>query len=299
MTDVTETTKTQAFFQKAKTYVIEARVELIIAFAVFIVDMISKLLVNIYIPLGGSVTVIPLFLAFTNVHNDGAAFGNSFGLDALLGDVGTRVVLCIFQFAAVILFAIFLYKLRKKHIMVRVTLALLIAGALGNAVDRAVYGYVRDFVEIIYFGLTIAGHTSFYIWNIADAALIIGLVMAIVSVIFFYKEDPKEMPETIVDESGEVISGILPDMSASSNEDAPNSDSAHGTLSETETLEAPKQEEKEIIKEKAATIKADEKESENVTSLEVEPKTPAASEKVVKAAAKTKKPSEKTKKEDE
>lgn len=299
MIDITKTTKTQAFFQKVKTYIIEARVELIIAVAVFFVDMISKLLVNIYIPLGGSVTVIPLFLAFTNVHNDGAAFGNSFGLDNLLGDVGTRVVLCIFQFAAAILFAIFLYKLRKKHMMVRVTLALLIAGALGNAVDRAVYGYVRDFVEIIYFGLTIAGQTSFYIWNIADAALIVGLVMAIISVIFFYKEDPKEMPETAVDESGEVISGILPDMSANSNQDETNAESAVSNLNEAE--KTPKQETQENIKENALQIKTEAENSESATPLEAKPqsKTAAAREKTARPAAKAKKTSEKTKKEDE
>lgn len=298
MIDITETTKTQAFFQKVKNYVVEARVELIIAVAVFFVDMISKLLVNIYIPLGGSVTVIPLFLAFTNVHNDGAAFGNSFGLDNLLGDVGTRVVLCIFQFAAAILFAIFLYKLRKKHIMVRVTLALLIAGALGNAVDRAAYGYVRDFVEIIYFGLTIAGQTSFYIWNIADAALIVGLVMAIISVIFFYKEDPKEMPETAVDESGEVISGIIPDMSANSNQDETNAESAVSNLNEAE--KTPKQETQENIKENASQIKAEAENSESATPLEAKPqsKTAAAREKTA-PAAKAKKTSKKTKKEDE
>jgi len=78
-------------------------------------------------------------------------------------------------------FSIMLYRARGKTgsvFLVRVGLALIIGGALGNLFDRMFLGYVRDFIEFVYFGrdLGFLGE-SFPIFNIADAALTVGVVV--------------------------------------------------------------------------------------------------------------------------
>jgi len=77
-------------------------------------------------------------------------------------------------------FSIVMYRYRGKSkagVWVRVGLALIIGGALGNWFDRLFLGYVRDFIEIVYFGQTIFGQSSFAVFNIADSALTVGVVI--------------------------------------------------------------------------------------------------------------------------
>ena len=144
------------------------------------------------IPLGGSVTVIPNFLYFTYIHNYAAAFGSRFGLDKLFGETGTTVFFIVLTFVAIGFFAYFMYRNRGKSLVYRLAFALIIGGAIGNLVDRMAFGYVRDFVQIVYFGLTIFGQTSFAIFNVADAALCVGVAMFLVYYIFIYKEPKKD-----------------------------------------------------------------------------------------------------------
>ena len=98
-------------------------------------------------------------------------------------------------FVAVFGFSVALYYARGKTgsgFLVRVGLALIIGGALGNLVDRMFLGYVRDFIHIVYFGLTIFGQQSFAIFNIADAALTVGVV---VFAIGYIRGEIKKKPE--------------------------------------------------------------------------------------------------------
>ena len=72
---------------------------------------------------------------------------------------------------------------------------MLIAGALGNCVDRIFLGFVRDFIEFVYFGFTWFGRQSFYVFNFADAELVIGVIMFVVYFIFVYKDNLNEIPK--------------------------------------------------------------------------------------------------------
>ncbi len=184
--------KLEKFLKAAWDYIKQAKIELIVLFAAFAVDLITKALVAANIPLGGSVTVIPNFLYFTYIHNYAAAFGSRFGLDKLFGETGTTVFFIVLTFVAIGFFAYFMYRNREKSLVYRLAFALIIGGAIGNLVDRMAFGYVRDFVQIVYFGLTIFGQTSFAIFNIADAALCVGVAMFLVYYIFIYKEPKKD-----------------------------------------------------------------------------------------------------------
>lgn len=184
--------KLEKFLKAAWDYIKQAKIELIVLFAALAVDLITKALVAANIPLGGSVTVIPNFLYFTYIHNYAAAFGSRFGLDKLFGETGTTVFFIVLTFVAIGFFAYFMYRNRGKSLVYRLAFALIIGGAIGNLVDRMAFGYVRDFVQIVYFGLTIFGQTSFAIFNIADAALCVGVAMFLVYYIFIYKEPKKD-----------------------------------------------------------------------------------------------------------
>jgi len=92
--------------------------------------------------------------------------GISYGLFQQGTDIG-RWALVVISFVAAIWLARWMW--REPRRLTVVSLALIIGGALGNGVDRAVYGAVVDFVHLHY------GSFSWYIFNIADAAIVVGV----------------------------------------------------------------------------------------------------------------------------
>ncbi len=173
------------YAKKTWEYIKVAKMELIVMIALFAIDLISKAVVDANIAQNSTVVLIPNFLNFTYVRNYDAAFGSDW-LRVHLG-IGARILFCIFAFVASTVFVIILVKNRGGHRLVRVGLAMLVAGAMGNCIDRMALGYVRDFIEFVYFGGTIFGRTSFWIFNIADAALVIGVVLVVIYYVFIYK----------------------------------------------------------------------------------------------------------------
>jgi hypothetical protein len=78
--------------------------------------------------------------------------------------------------------------------LARLSLAFIIAGALGNFYDRLFIGKVRDFAEIVFFGLDlpILGET-FAIFNLADNSLTAGVIMFVIFFLFKYKPPGAEL----------------------------------------------------------------------------------------------------------
>lgn len=93
--------------------------------------------------------------------------GISYGLFQQGTDLG-RWALVVLSFAAVIWLGRWMWRAASR--LAVISLALIIGGALGNGVDRAVYGAVVDFVHLYY------GSFSWYIFNIADAAIVVGVL---------------------------------------------------------------------------------------------------------------------------
>lgn len=195
VTDGTFAYGIKKFGRAAWSYIKHARVELIVAAALLILDLVTKAIVAHTMYVGQSISVLPDFLYISYVHNKKAAFGKAFGLEKVLGDNGIRIVFLIVTVLAVGVFCWLLYRCRRRHILMRVSLALIIAGALGNFFDRLVLHYVRDFVEIVFFGLDLPllGE-SFAIFNIADVGLTVGVILFLVYFLFIYHE-PKSKPE--------------------------------------------------------------------------------------------------------
>jgi signal peptidase II len=135
-----------------------------IAAVVFLADQAMKLLILYGLKLGlGDRLVLAPFADFVVTYNRGISYG-LFPQDGELG----RWVLIVLSVAAAALFTIWM--LQSRSVIIAVALGLLIGGALGNALDRMVYGAVVDFVSLHAFGW------RWYVFNLADAAIVAGVV---------------------------------------------------------------------------------------------------------------------------
>lgn len=138
--------------------------------AVIIIDQFTKYLIVQNIEYSSIVRLLP-FLNLTLIHNTGAAYG-------FLGQFGIWASLFFIATAAVISLVLcwWLYRLPRENNWMGISLSLILGGAIGNLIDRILYGYVIDFVH---FHLTT---WSFAIFNVADAAITIGAVMLILDI---------------------------------------------------------------------------------------------------------------------
>lgn len=180
-------------------YLKEAKMEWIILISVFALDLIAKSLVENFLDFDQSVPMIPYFLNARRVHNYSAAFGSSFLRD-WFGDIGARIFFCVFAVAASVAFILVLIHNKGKSRVFRIAVALFVAGAMGNCIDRMVLGYVRDFIEFEYLGLTIFGRKTWaYIFNIADMALVSGVILIVFYFLFLYRDSDKKKIEFSID----------------------------------------------------------------------------------------------------
>jgi signal peptidase II len=151
---------------------------------VVLFDQLTKMLVRQSIPLGGSRTVISGFLDLTHVQNTGAAFG-------LLNSVDFPYkpwVMIAVASIALIAIAVYGTQLGFHDRMARTGLALILGGAFGNLLDRAVAGHVTDFVDVYW------GASHFWAFNVADAAINVGAALVLLDMIGFGR---KHAPHTV------------------------------------------------------------------------------------------------------
>jgi signal peptidase II len=182
-----------------------------------ITDQISKLAVKGFnIPflnlkhegmnLGESFSVIGDFFRITFVENPGMAFGINVG-------VNSKLLLSLFSFIASIGLIYYIYKIKNESYVNRLSLALILGGALGNFIDRAfygvfydyaplMYGRVVDFFQVEFWDFTIFGKTyeTWPIFNVADASVTVGVILMLIFHGRIYDEkDKSETDETKVD----------------------------------------------------------------------------------------------------
>jgi signal peptidase II len=148
-------------------------VELVAIVSVIVVDQLTKLLVRQTLELHENVNLIPGFLDLTHVQNSGAAFGL---LNAAEFPYKPAVMIGI---AAIALVAIAAYgtQLGFHERLARFGLSLILGGAFGNLIDRAVVGHVVDFVDVYW------GTSHFWAFNVADAAITTGAVLVLLDMI--------------------------------------------------------------------------------------------------------------------
>lgn len=160
--------------KKAKKYLL---IEILIISAVLALDIFLKRYAETHLR-DIRVRFIPGIINLVYVENRGAAFG------ILQGKLEFFLALTVIALAV---FIFFLYKKRDGHWLLRLSLALIIAGTAGNFIDRVKTGYVVDMIEFDF--------VYFAVFNIADSALTVGATLFAVYYLFIYKE-PQKAVET-------------------------------------------------------------------------------------------------------
>ena len=155
---------------------------IIIIVAIIALDQWSKWAIKTSFDLYESKPVIQDFLHFTYLTNDGMAFGLSFP--------GGKHVLLIMTILLTGFIVGFLWKEKNGHPLIKYGLALILSGAIGNLIDRLLYGKVVDFLDLM------IGNFHWYIFNIADSSVTIGMILFIIHSI--YVEQKKTNDELTV-----------------------------------------------------------------------------------------------------
>ena len=150
---------------------------LFLAAVIVLLDQISKQLVEHQMHFGDSIPITPFFnLVLT--YNPGAAF-------SFLADAGGWQK-HFFTGLAIVVSIVIVHLLRKHHGETRfsLALALILGGAIGNVIDRIIYGHVIDFIQLYY--------SRFYwpAFNIADSAITVGAAWMVIDSFIKPKEKP-------------------------------------------------------------------------------------------------------------
>jgi len=142
------------------------------------VDQLSKAWVARNLPLNQvDVPVLP-GLGITHTRNDGAAFGILRDLDVTVLSLhvdGTRMLGLLSGVVGVAIGAYLASQRRRLSVLQRLSLGLVMAGAFGNMIDRLRLGYVVDFIHVR------SGWFSFPVFNVADACVVVGAGLLLLS----------------------------------------------------------------------------------------------------------------------
>lgn len=161
---------------------------LAIALVLFIADQATKayILDGLQLQLGQSHYIMPIF-QFTLTHNYGVSLG-------MFTATSQEMRWALVALTSVIAVVVTVWMVREKKLADIVPLAFILGGALGNIKDRYEYGYVVDFLDL-HFG----DFRPFLIFNIADAAITIGVVIILARSLFVSEKAPEEPVDTAPD----------------------------------------------------------------------------------------------------
>lgn len=152
----------------------------LVAALVIMVDQLTKALVRQNLAFGEAWAPIPAigeFFRFLYWQNRGAAFGT-------LQNAGP--ILTIVRIVIVLFIVVFYQKAEIKDTLMKVSLSLMLGGAVGNLVDQFSMGFVTDFIAV----------GRFPIFNIADSAVTIGVGLMLLDMLIKEKNGSKADPET-------------------------------------------------------------------------------------------------------
>lgn len=165
----------------------------IIMLAVIVLDQVSKALTRTYTEVGDSIILgRELFgdtFRFTHLNNTGAAFSLSF-----FSAAGNRIFFISVTFVALIFIIYLLY--HATHRLQVVAFGLVLGGAIGNVIDRIIFGPVTDFMDVDF--PNIFGLERWPVFNVADSSVFIAMVLLVVDMIFIRDQaSPEPIPDPV------------------------------------------------------------------------------------------------------
>ena len=147
---------------------------LILIIALIVIDQVTKLLTINYLLPVNSVEIIKNILSFTYVENRGAAFGIM---------QNSRIFFLIFTVILIGAIIIYTIKTKPQNKLYLVSTSLIIAGGMGNFIDRLFRGYVVDMIEVTFI--------EYPVFNFADICVVIGAILFCIYM-FFDKSEKSE-----------------------------------------------------------------------------------------------------------
>jgi signal peptidase II len=145
-----------------------------------VLDQVSKIIVDRTLPLHVSIPVIENFFSLTYIRNKGAAFG----MLATSHEMFRLSFLIAFSLLAIGFLITVLRRLPQHERTLTVALTLILGGAVGNLIDRFLYGEVIDFLDFYW---------SRFHWpafNLADSFITIGVTITLYRLVTAKGEDP-------------------------------------------------------------------------------------------------------------
>jgi signal peptidase II len=136
-------------------------------------DQITKALVDRYMALYESRSIVDGLVKLTYVQNRGAAFG-------ILSDADLPYQSWLFAVVSLVALgaiALYAWRLPARSRMPRLALALIMGGAIGNLLDRLRLGYVVDFVDVFW------GAHHWPAFNVADSAISVGVALLLLDIL--------------------------------------------------------------------------------------------------------------------
>ena len=168
---------------------------LIIFFVVFL-DQLSKILIKCFLSQYQQINIVGSLLKFTYIENSGIAFG--------IDTSEYHIYITTLTVIAIIIFIYYYNNLNSNNYYEKLGLTFIIGGAIGNAIDRILvfipffkYNGVIDFIDMpnLLYYIGIMKNPRWFIFNVADTAITIGVILYFISQNKFFKSD--ESPRNI------------------------------------------------------------------------------------------------------
>lgn len=144
------------------------------------IDQFIKMTVITNLKPIGSITCIPGLLEFTYIENTGAAFGFFSGFSWVI------MILTMLLSLALL---VFLFRYKRHTFLSNTACILVVAGGIGNLIDRFAFGYVVDYIHVLFFP---------YVFNFADCCVVVGAILFAVWYLFI--KDKKEQGDALKEE---------------------------------------------------------------------------------------------------
>lgn len=174
------------FVEQLKFYFKHNWWKFVIIAVVIAIDLVTKIFLVNDETMGIETVLIKNILIIYPVMNSGAGFSLF---------AGQTIFLIIITFVFLAMLAVFDICYKKSHPLFTVATALIIAGAIGNLIDRIAFGKVRDFIYLKFI--------NFPVFNLADIALTAGVICLAVYIIFYFakkkKNDTKSQQKAVVE----------------------------------------------------------------------------------------------------
>ncbi len=168
---------------------------LLIPFLIILLDQATKLLILNNFAEGEAVSIIGDLLYFQFVYNEGGAMGTNLGPSWLY---------TILTLAALVLIIRYFITDKSDGVSIKLPLALIFGGAVGNLIDRIRFGKVIDFIDVDIPDMPFIGITRWWTFNIADAAITCGLAIFVIGIFLKKKQNVASVADSAMPDNNQL-----------------------------------------------------------------------------------------------